>query len=153
MPITIEPAVTDLGQETVGTNFNFLFSATSDEGEIIAMSVTPSIENSGVTVTSSSVSGAYTSGVFPNSSVTYVDKGESDKTQKPVTLTGSLDAVPNKKEILEVAGDPVSEVTVTYVVTAEDDLGETASQTYSYIVMQDYSPIHDWLEDYMENRY
>jgi len=157
MPIVITPASgEDFGREIVGTPVDFQFSAVSDLGSVVSMTVEADAESSGITLTdgvdSCSVVGEYSNDLFPGLVIKYVDKGESDLTQTPVEVT-SIDDVPDKKEVLSVTPSSVVELLVTYTVTATDDLGETETATYTYTVEHDHDPYKNFINDYFENRY
>jgi hypothetical protein len=157
MPIIITPASgEDFGREIVGTPVNFQFSAVSDLGAIVSMTVKADAESADVVLTdgvdSCSVTGEYSNDLFPGLVIRYVDKGESDLTQTPVEVT-SIDDVPDKKEVLSVTPSSVTELLVTYTVTAEDITGDVETATYTYTVEHDHDPYKNFINDYFANRY
>ena len=162
MPILIDPASgEDLGREIVGTPVDFQFTATSDDGEIVSMSIEASVPSSTVTLTggvdSCGVSGVYGNDLFPGLGIRYVDKGQSDLTQTPTEVT-VFDDVPDQKEVLSVTPSSVASLVVTYTVTVTatvdaDDSVVVEVATYTYEVEHDFTPYKTFIENYFANRY
>jgi len=99
--------------------------------------------------------------VFDQYSVTYVDKGSSDKIMTPITV--EVPDVPDYKDVFIVTVDPREEITITFTGTATTtegtSVGEftypaiTDTKQYSVIIRQTYDQIRDWVLDYFQNRY
>jgi hypothetical protein len=158
MAITIEPADRILSPvgDIVGTDFSYTITATSDLGTITSIEIETDLPDDNVTIADGTISGAYSAGIFNQTEVHYVDKGESDKTQTPVVVLGSLDDVPSFKEVFTVKPDPRESIDVTYTVTVTaDEEGSVVTEvdTFTHTILQDYTPIKDWVTDYFANRY
>lgn len=168
MGIVFTPEETDLGTLNIGQTFSFDISITyveetdeqgnplvpPDEDFITSVICTES-EYDDVVVTESlsnvNISGDYPYEVFDQNYVTYVDKGSSDKIMTPVVT--SPDNVPDYKDVFIVSVDPRITRDISYTIDVETNEGKTASATYTTTVIQDYSKMADWLQDYFENRY
>lgn len=86
--------------------------------------------------------------LFDETKYTYVDRGESNKTQSPTTtrVVESFDNEPIDIELFSLVGDPRNAIVGTVTVTAENSFGETASEAYEYTVLNNYDRSIEYLD-------
>lgn len=133
MAISYTPEL--LSPATRGVNFSMSISFSGDEDETVTSVVaTLEGEQDEIVITSSSssftVSGKYISGwqdVF-----TYVEAGESDKTDTPKSAI-NIANMPDQKNLYDLAQDQTESIIRTYNVTVEYDslVGPGGSSTFS----------------------
>ena len=150
MPVTITASGSNSYRDTTYTPLSLSFSASTDLG--VMQSITASISqrnivnsvdtiSNGSGVSSCSITGSYTNIKFPNNQLKYVPKGKSDL-NSPVTTVNNFnpDTAPTDTniELLSVTPDPNQTLNATITVTATNNLGATATETYDYVIEQKY---------------
>jgi len=153
MAVTFTPGSTYLGFITSGDIFSFEFSATAEptDGVVTAVTITPKYEETTpdrVTIAngveSATISGAYTNSLWPQTTTTWLAKGESDKTQTPDVVKGT--SRPPEKFLINLTPDPTQILDQEYVVTATTSLSGDFSETFTLELYQNYTPYKDYID-------
>ena len=174
MAVTITKQSGDLVQ-TIDTNFNIVFSATTDTpiydtsdppvqtGTATMVSLTTSVSynetdpvtqqqrvSAGSGTSSATVSGEYTQDTFPQCSMTYIPRGSNTNESTPTTITNfDLDNVPvnpNTIELLAMAGASSNIKNVTITVTGTDSEDESTTETYTLRVENNLNKIKTYIK-------
>lgn len=155
----VPPSGDNLGTDAVYTSINYGIAVTFTPEEedpenpeyLSSVTISADIEedsallNSGTS--SCSITGNYTLDLFNNMTISYVDKGFSDKSQTPI-IVNKTTLVPENKDVFSAITDPVKTKIITYNVIATTNLGASESATYTYTVGQTYDAIRDWIQSY-----
>lgn len=147
-PLPVPPAIR-------GKNFNVTISVTAP-GEIISISASLVGESEPISISTSdtiSLSGKYLSGwqdIF-----TYVEAGESDKTDTPKTAV-DIPNMPPDKNLYDLDQDQEHSIIRQYAVTVVYENSETlaeesASATLDHEVFNDLEAMHDFMANYNYN--
>jgi len=149
-----------LGSHFVETPFSYVITPTwtpsiTDTSTISNVTISVSALNSAFTLTQTStdcsISGPVSITVFDRYSVLYVDKGNSDRTQTPITST--LTNLPDAKEVIRINIDTRRSITVDVTATAIMSDGATYSTVNTLEIKQTYDMINTFTKDYFANRY
>jgi len=161
-----------LGTTPVNTNFSFVSSFTLESGSVtetilncvVLYNIYDDYINHNFNGSSVTLTGNVPLSVFNQYQLTYVDKGESDKTQTPVVC--GIDSMPDHKELYKIQQDtrvsiyiPITiNLTVekrTIGLTPEEDIVETSQIIIEYTleVLNNLSYIGNWTKNYFQNRY
>jgi len=138
MPITFSPISTNLGEITVVENFTKTISAVTDElgDSIVSVTVIASTPNSGVILsngtTSCSISGNYET-PFTNTKWNWFSSNSYFNTQNYLNVPNAIG------NLIRYQPDATISQVYSYIVTANSDLGDTLSATYTITVTNDWS--------------
>ena len=117
------------------------------------LTFTPSFTSTSASV---GITGTILIDLFNQYSVTYVDKGQSNTSQTPVTTT--IDLVPDFKEVYTITVDPRTTISVSFTVTVSiaDINGAPLPDiinVFTFDVQQTYTNIKTWTDTYFSTRY
>jgi hypothetical protein len=150
MPVSINPVM--LSPVTRGEDFSFSIEVIAETPTTIN-SITCILLNSTdpititTTLTSINVAGKYISGwddIF-----TYVDAGQSDKTQTPISVTG-INNLPDSKNLFNLSQDTTDSVIREYSITVNSNEGvQTFSLTQT--VNNNLELIRSFMDNYNYN--
>ena len=116
------------------------------------LTFTPSFTDTSASV---GIAGTILIDLFDQYSVTYVDKGQSDTTQTPVTTT--IDLVPDAKEVYNIHVDPRTTITASFTVTVSITKGGVPQpdiiNVFTFDVRQTHTNIKTWTDTYFSTRY
>lgn len=147
---------TVLGTDNIYTVLNLAVNVTfipTDTETLDHVTISADLSDSGVNLNDGSsgvtITGQYTMDLFPGLQIKYVPTGGTDKFDV-VQIKNNTNDVPPNQEVFDVSPDPNATRTVTYTVTAYGSLGSSAVANYTYIPVQTYDAIHDWVVMYFE---
>jgi hypothetical protein len=107
----------------------------------------------GVTTTnglSTNITGSYSADIF-NHTVRFVDQGQSDKSQTPVTIP--IADFEDHKEPLSFNVDFTLKKSIIVTMTAHWTNNTTDVGTFTISVINNIPAVKNWIADYMANKY